>query len=216
MLLTLEEKVDPQHAALLIVDVQNDFCHSQGLLGRRNTDMSAIQAMVPRLRAFLEEARGAGVMVIHIRMAQNFFTKSEAMLEHRLRRHGDSQVACEEGTWGAEFYQVQPQPGEPIVTKHRYSAFIDTDLERILQSRGVKTLILSGVATNVCVESTARDGFMRDYYSVFLEDCTACGDPQLHQGALDNMRRSFGTVVTCAEVAAAWMRLKERVPATRE
>ncbi len=94
-----------------------------------------------------------------------------------------------------------------MVKKHRYSAFVDTDLDLVLRSLGVKTLIMTGVATNVCVESTARDGCFHDYYVVFLSDCTATNDgPAAQEATLENMRRHFGVVASADEVVAAWQR----------
>ncbi|MBI2911807.1 MAG: cysteine hydrolase, partial [Chloroflexi bacterium] len=175
----------------------------------------AVAAMVPRLQEVLSEARQAGLPVIHVRMAITAATKSDVSREHRLRRSGADRPVCEEGTWGAEFYQIEPLPGEPVVTKRRYSAFVGTDFETLLKSRGIRSLILAGVTTDVCVESTARDAFMRDYYVVFLSDCTGLDDPQVQEATLERIGRYFGQVVTSAEVLAAWRRLPAAVPARR-
>jgi len=90
------------------------------------------------------------------------------------------------------------------VIKHRYSAFINTRLDSVLRTYKTKNLILTGVGTNVCVESTARDGFMMDYNIVFTSDCTAAGSPSLHASTLENMRLHFGTVASAEEIIAAW------------
>ncbi len=94
--------------------------------------------------------------------------------------------------------------GEPIVVKHRYSAFIDTDLDLILRSRGIQSLVMTGVATNVCVESTARDGYMRDYHIVFVDDCSACYDAAKHAATLRHITDHFGVVVQAADIIATW------------
>jgi ureidoacrylate peracid hydrolase len=110
-----------------------------------------------------------------------------------------------EGTWGAEFYHgIRPGPGEIVITKHRYGGFTGTDLEIILGSLGAKTLVLTGVATNVCVESTAREGFMLDYDIVVVSDCCATVGRELHEGTLENIRLNFGRVASADEVVAAW------------
>ena len=132
-----------------------------------------------------------------------------ASAEQWMRKRPNAQLICLEGSWGAEFYRVEPEAGEPVVIKHRYSAFVDTDLELILRSRGIKTLVLCGVASNVCVESTARDGYMRDYYIVLVDDCSAAYDPAKHAATLSNIAHHFGVVVTADEVIDAW----QRVPA---
>src|ERR1700730_7523100 len=81
---------------------------------------------------------------------------------------------CVANSWGADFFaDVRPLATEAIVTKHRYSAFHNTDLETILRANGIRTVVLSGCATNVCVETSAREAFLRDYYVVIAEDGTA-------------------------------------------
>ena len=210
MLATLEEKVDPRNAALIVVDVQNDFCHSDGSLARNGSDMTAIQAMVPRLEGFLAEARRIGLPIVFIRTERDDATKSDAWREQR-QRTGRDPTVCDKGTWGAEFYRVAPEPGEPVIIKHRYSAFIGTNLDTTLRSMGVKSILTCGVATNVCVESTARDGAMLDYYLVFMDDLSATGSQELHEATLTNMRNQFGQVVTADEVVAAWRRLRVAV-----
>jgi ureidoacrylate peracid hydrolase len=111
-------------------------------------------------------------------------------------------------------YGVAPEPGDPLVTKHRYSAFINTDLDLILRAQGIKSLILTGVATNGCVESTARDGFMLDYYVVFVDDCSATSaGPGPHAGTLANIGRGFGEVVKAADLMSMWAPVAEPEPA---
>lgn len=209
MLRTLEEKIDASHAAVIVVDVQNDFCHPDSPLARDGRDLSAAQEMAPRLKALIEDARAVGTLVIFVQNTKTEATESEVQLEHRMRSRpwsDPSEFICREGSWGADFYVVSPLPGEPIVKKHRYSAFIDTDLDLILRSKGIKTLIMTGVATNVCVESTARDGFMRDYYIVFVGDCAACYLPERHASTLDNIASTFGVTTTRDEIAMTWNR----------
>jgi ureidoacrylate peracid hydrolase len=214
MLRTLEEKIDPKHAAVIVVDVQNDFCHPDSPLAKDGRDLSAAQAMVPRLATLIDDARAAGVPVIFVQMVNTDATTSEVALEQRLRSRpgaGPSDYICKEGSWGADFYMVAPLPGETVVKKHRYSAFVDTDLELVLRSMGIKTLIMTGVATNVCVESTARDGFMRDYYIVFAGDCSACYWPERHDATLENIAATFGVVADAKEIAWVWSGVKAAV-----
>jgi len=165
MLTTLEKKVDPLYSALIVVDVQNDFCANGGVFDREGIDVSLMQAMFPRLISFIDKAREVGLPLIYI---QSIYTTesrcylSDVWLEH-WKRMGKGRFTeypvLEEGSWGADFYAgFKPLPGEVIVKKHRYSAFLDTDLDLILRSKGVRTLIMSGVATNVCVEMTAKIG----------------------------------------------------------
>jgi len=205
--LSLAERIDPKTTAVIVVDVQNDFCHSDSPLARAGNDMSAAQEMVPRLLQLIDAARGVGTTIIWVKVLHFEYTTSPVGTEHRQRTRPSAQLICQEGTFGAEFYRVEPEPGEPIVVKHRYSAFVDTDLQLILRSRGITSLILTGVATNVCVESTARDAYMRDYYVTFVEDCSATYDQAKHDATLRNMADHFGVVVTADQVVEAWQRM---------
>ena len=94
--------------------------------------------------------------------------------------------------------------------KHRYSAFINTDLNTVLRAKGVESVLVTGVATNVCVETTARDAYMFDYYVTMVEDCAAAYEPKLHQGTLENIRRHFGLVASSQEIMEIWRGLKQK------
>jgi ureidoacrylate peracid hydrolase len=210
MLRTLSEKVGPEHSAVLIVDVQNDFCAEGGALHREGRDLSPVQAMVPRLARFLEAARAARTPLVWIRNVYNTgpnWYLSEVWLEQAMRRRKGSYVehpVCEPGAWNGDFYVVRPRPDEVIVTKHRYGAFESTDLDLTLRARGIRTVIMTGVATNVCVETTARQAFLRDYYVVFASDCTATYSQADHDATLSNIDQFFGQVATAGEIAACW------------
>ena len=210
MLRTLAEKLHPAHCAILIVDVQNDFCAEGGAMHREGRDVSAAQAMVPRLSRLIESARRAKVRCIWIRNVYNTgpnWYLSEVWLEHAQRRRKGAYLSipvCEPNAWNGDFFQIKPLPDEAIVTKHRYGAFESSDLDLVLRSQGIRTVIMTGVATNVCVETTARQAFQRDYYVVFTRDCTATYDRADHEATLRNMAAYFGEVVTAAQVQACW------------
>jgi ureidoacrylate peracid hydrolase len=198
---TLSELVNPANSAVIVVDMQNDFCHPEGSNAKAGTDVSAAMAMAPTLQRLLDGARAVGTSVIFIQCIHTNETDSEAWIG---RGNGRSLNTCREGTWGTEFYGVAPLEGEPVVIKHRYSAFINTRLDSVLRTLKIKNIILTGVGTNVCVESTARDGFMLDYNVVFTSDGTAAGSMDMHESTLTNIRRHFGTVVSCDEILDAW------------
>lgn len=210
MLRTLNQKVQPERSAALIVDVQNDFCADGGAMHAEGRDLSLVQAMVPRLARFLDAARAAHVPLVWIRNVYNTdpnWYLSEVWLEQKMRRGKGSYVerpVCQPGAWNGDFHHVRPRPDEVIVTKHRYGAFESTDLDLILRSRGIRTIIMTGVATNVCVETTARQAFMRDYYVVFSSDCTATYNQPDHEATLRNIDQSFGQVASSAEIVACW------------
>ena len=216
-LATLEERLDPAHTALVLVDMQNDFCHEKGAALSQGGGTSMILETVPRIRKLLDEARAAGTMVLHV--------KSECGRPYRNigspRRFADKNVPdgavgtlsaaslakssdlaeateiCIPGTWGAEFVEgLGPVDDEQVVVKHRFSGFVETRLELLLRAKEIRTVVIAGVTTNVCVESTARDAAMRDYYLVVAEDGTAVRDRHraLHDASLESLRTYFGRV----------------------
>ena len=210
--MTLEELVDPKSAALVVVDMQNDFCHSEGAVALNRQSPVLIQAMAPRLRALLADARRAGISIVHVRTHHSPWTNSRAWTRRKL----GSVSRCFPNSWGADWYEGfepilgeewTPDTHEYVVTKHRYSGFWDTDMDLILRSHGIESLIMTGEATNVCVETTARDGYMRDYSIVFVSDGTATYSQAAHEATLENMRKHFGMVVEADEIVSAWRTL---------
>jgi ureidoacrylate peracid hydrolase len=211
MLTTLKQKVDSKNAALLVVDVQNDFAATGGAMEREGFDIKMSQEMVPRLVRFIEEARKAKILIIYIQNVYNSdhnWYLSEVWLEQATRKRKGSYTqrpVCVKGSWGWEFYVgIKPLPNEVVITKHRFSAFIDTDLDLILRSKMIKTLIMTGIATNVCVETTARMGFLKDYYIVFVNDCCAAYKQYLHETTLENIETLFGQVVPAQDIVRCW------------
>ena len=198
---SLPELLFPAKSAVIVVDVQNDFCQPDGALGRAGAPTGAAMAMIPNLQRLLGAARAVGAPVIFIQTVHEDATDSDAWT---IRMGGGASACCRKNTWGGEFTEVAPLPDEPVVVKHRYSAFINTRLDSILRTLKIETLVMTGVSTNVCVESTARQGYMLDYHIVFLSDCTAAYSEAEHEGALYNMRTHFGLVATSGDVIAAW------------
>ncbi len=228
LLSSLEARINPRHAALVLIDVQNDFCDNRGAAGRTGDAIEMIQSAVAHIKELLTAARAAGVTVIHVRaeygalyrgigspyrfpatgvMDAAVWTASAADLASGASFSADEVEVCLPGSWGAQFVDgIVPQPDEPVVTKHRFSAFVDTGLELMLRARGIKTVILAGVTTNCCVESTAREVAMKDYYLVIAEDCVAVKDKlrSLHDASLESMRLYFGQVRPAAELIGIW------------
>jgi ureidoacrylate peracid hydrolase len=221
MLTTLADKVRPEHCAILIVDVQNDFCAEGGAMHREGRDLTQVKSMVPQLARLIEAARAAKVRCIWIRNVYNTgpnWYLSEVWLEHAQRRRRGAYITipvCEPQAWNGDFYEIKPLADEPIVTKHRYGAFESTDLDLVLRSQGIRTVIMTGVATNVCVETTARQAFLRDYYVVFTRDCTATYDQAAHEATLRNIEDFFGQVVSADEILACWKPEAARLRAVR-
>lgn len=208
---TLAEKVRPEHCALVVIDVQNEFCASGGMMDCEGLPLDAVQAMARRIPATIHAARAVGATVVFVRntysTGANHFL-SDVWLEQATRRRAGSYTlreVCAEGSFGWRFFEgIEPLPGEPVVTKHRFGAFHATDLDVILRSRGVRTIVFVGVASNVCVETSAREAFLRDYYVVFTSDGTATYDDDSHRATLRTIDRYFGEVVPLADIEAAW------------
>jgi ureidoacrylate peracid hydrolase len=212
ILRSLKERCDPKYAALVVVDVQNDFVSREGSAGRRGEDVSAALSMIPNLTGLIDRARKVGLTIVYIKTTHSEWTDTPSWIYRSSQKSGLN--TCREGTWGAEFYQgIEPLASERVVIKHRYSAFINTDLNTVLKARNIQSVLVCGVATNVCVETTARDAYMYDYYVTMIEDCSAAYEAKLHMGTLDNMRRHFGMVASSGEIIETWKGLAGRQPA---
>lgn len=208
--------VDLQRTALLMVDMQNAFASQGGMFELSGMDISGARAVVARLQALLPLARRAGVQVVHVRMAYDAalansggpdspnWHKELALLLMRQRPELRSRVLTE-GQWDAQIVDELAPAGEDwVVTKTRYSGFHGTPLDSMLRSRGIRTLLVAGIATNVCVESTVRDAFFRDYWPVLLRDATMqAGPPLLQEATVENVERFLGWSLTCAQFAEA-------------
>jgi ureidoacrylate peracid hydrolase len=157
--------------------------------------------MMPNLHELLLAARKNEVPVIFIQTFHEKATDSEAWTG---RSGGRSSEVCRTGTWGAEFFEVAPLPSEIIVNKHRYSAFINTRLDTVLRTLRIETLVMTGVSTNVCVESTARHGFMLDYNIALVSDACASTSRAAHDMTLENIDGFFGSVVNTNELINVW------------
>ncbi len=204
ILTDLKTKITPAHSALLIIDMQNDFCAPGGYINRvKNKDVSASAAVAARINAVLDAARAADVLVVWVRAIYDAKYLVSPMLAKQ-QELGITDGLCSEGSWGAEFFGVKPAADEFVIDKHRYSAFSGTKLDNLLREHGIRTLVLTGVATNVCIESTMRDGFMNGYYIVVPQDCVGSHSQDLHEATLKNVRLTFGDVPQSNELVDLW------------
>jgi ureidoacrylate peracid hydrolase len=196
----LKTKVHPGHTALVIIDMQRDYCCEGGVLEKLGFDIDPPKKLAPRLNQFLNQARTILKFIVHIKMELNPFLRSPAIAEHYERVGLQRKVdpSC------SEFYGVTPEEGEVIIPKYRYSGFVSTYLDQYLRSNGIKTLVLTGLATNVCVESTARDGFMHDYHIIVPEDMTEGTSPEAKKWSLFNIGTFFGEVVDSKDLLVCW------------
>lgn len=210
--LSERDRHTPGRAALVVIDVQNDFCAAAGSLpSGYQFDLQFVDAMVPRLRRLIGAARATGMPVIFVRTVHDESNDSPAWLG----RLGDgagserASVTCRTGTWGAEFYGVAPQPGDHIVTKHRFSAFVGTNLAITLTSLDIRSVIFTGVATEVCVESSLRDGLFHEFYVTLVADCSASYSQAAHDASVGVVGKHFGLVTTSDRLFDLWAQAGE-------
>lgn len=205
VLANLEDQVQPEHTALIVVDPQKDFCARDGASAAvMGSDVSQIQAAVERLNPFIEKAREAGLVVFWTRSGHS---KEKTSPVHRYRRSpvGDIIIA-KEGTDGADWYKgiIKPLPNEYIITKRHYDAFEATELDHLLRINDIRTLIFTGFTTNVSVETTARHGYAKGYYIILVADCTGAPTEEEHKSTLHNINKYFGSVVQSHELTKIW------------
>jgi len=176
LLSTLEQKVSPTYAALLVID------------------------------------REAGVLVIFIQAIYDPQYLLAPMCERDLHV-GARMPRCLMGSWGADFHVVARRANEPVVIKHRYSAFANSELDDLLKRHGIRNLLLAGVATDTCAESTGRDAYFIGYYVTLVADCCAGAAERDHRVALERFEHDYGAVVNSPDVIEAWQR--SDTPTTR-
>jgi nicotinamidase-related amidase len=209
---TLEEVVDPDHTALLVVDVQNDFCREEGVFPKHGVTIQSIKDTVQNLSTVIEAARAAKVKIIYVQHTTlpnrlgdspswtRFMMKTFSVEDPR-----DIPEFTLDSSWGHRVVdEIKPKEVDVIVKKHRSSAFIGTDLDFILKNMDVKTLVTTGVTTEGCVESTARDGQFYDYMIVTLSDCVNSDSRINHEAALTIMGGRWD-VVTSSKVIDIWL-----------
>ena len=192
-----------RNSALIIVDMQNGFCHENGFMNKIGLDWTTSRDAVEPVKRLAQAARAAGLPVFYTRYALNP-DYSDAGLLPEIHPQIVEVGGMVRGTWDGDIVdELAPEPGDRVIDKTRYSAFYDTTLEQQLRDLGVDTAIVCGVTTNVCVESTVRDAFFRDFRIVVPSDATAAVSADLHEGALNDFRYAFGTVLETAELEEA-------------
>jgi len=175
-------KVHPKHAALLVIDIQNYFHR-------------ILQPILKNLLKVIQSCRQKDIPIIFTQHGHTDPPTDGGVLE---QWWGEVILY---GTKDWKFLpEIKMELKDTILPKKRYSAFYETDLEEILRSKGIQDLIISGVMTNLCCETTARDAFMRDYRVFFLVDGTATGKDDHHLATLKNLGFGFATLLTRDEL----------------
>ncbi len=180
-------------AALLVIDMQNAFLHPDGAI-YLPAGAAVVGNVAQVARAFRRTARP----VIYTRHAHDAGGGDAGIMAQWWE-----DAAPVDGTFDAELFAgVAPEPGDAVVRKVRYNAFHATDLELRLRAARVADVVIAGVMTNLCCESTARHAFMRDFRVFFLADGTAAPTIEMHRASLLNLSYGFAHVLTCAEIIA--------------
>jgi len=203
----LAEWIGPKRTALCVIDIQVDFASPEGLMASFGVDMSGVPAAIENAAKLIAAAREAGVQVIFIGLETSAETDSPVWMERMRRRDGDPEAeskVCRAGTSGAAFYGPQPQPGDVVVMKPKYSAFHATHLSRLLEERGIDTLVVCGLTTECCIGNTVSDAFHRDYHVVIADDASAAYGDDIHRAALAILELNCAILRSTAEIEAVW------------
>lgn len=212
--------LDPARTAVIVIDMQNAYASKGGYLDLAGFDIGGAAACIQQIKGVLETAREAGVQVIYFQNgwddqyveaggpgSPNWW-KSNALKTMRAKPELQGKLLAR-GQWDYELVdELAPQPGDICLHKTRYSGFFNSQLHSVLRSRNIKNLVFVGIATNVCVESTLRDGFFLEYFGTVLEDATHQAGPDFVQkAALYNIETFFGWVSTVADFKGAFGQL---------
>jgi ureidoacrylate peracid hydrolase len=193
---------DPRETGVIAVDLQNDFGAEGGMVHSFNVPIEGARATIPAIGRVLAAARAASMPVVYTKVdfKPDLSNAGGPGSFNRERMGLDDGGFLIEDTWNTEIVpELAPEPGDVIVSKQRYSAFFQTELDDVLRANGIKSLVFVGWTTSVCVESTLRDASYRDYRCVVLSDCTAetIGRSQVrtnHEASLLVIQAQFGWV----------------------
>jgi len=201
--------------AVVVIDMQKDFCMSGGFFDAMGYDVAPMMAVVPPIRRVLDAARGAGYPVIHTRQGRRADLSDVPEVARFRSRNGGAEIGAE-GPLGRfmirneEGFQIidelQPVAGEPVIDKAGNGAFYATDLELVLRAQGVTNLVFTGITTDVCVHTTIREAVDRAFDCLLLEDCCAATVDTNHVAALSMIKQEggcFGCVGTAEAFVAA-------------
>lgn len=218
-------RLSPADTAVVVIDMQNAYASEGGYVDLAGFDIAGAAGVIGRIAQVLDTARDAGMPVVFLQNgwdadyveagtpASPNWHKSNALRTMRARPELAGRLLAR-GGWDYELVEaLTPKPGDIRVGKTRYSAFFNSQLDSILRARGIRTLVFVGIASNVCVESTLRDGFHLEYFGVMLEDATHHLGPDFIQAAtVYNVETFFGWVSSVADFCGA---VGQR-PATKE
>lgn len=204
-----------ERSALIVVDMQNAYCSPGGYLDRVGFDVSGSAPVIAETRRTIDACKASGMTVIYL---QNGFEpdgsdiggptapvwhKSNALRFMRENPDWSGRLITRGGWDHAIVDELTPAPGDLVIQKSRYSGFAGTNLDQILSARRIETVLVCGVATNVCVESTIRDAYHREYFPVMITDATMAAGPGAQEASEFNVLRFFGWLTTGPDLRRA-------------
>jgi len=201
----LPEMIVPERTALIVVDIQVDFAAPEGLLGRYGVDLSPAEAAIDNIERLIAAGRKAGATIGFMRVVTTPETDSNALKTYMVRTgQPGGEAICRTDDGGADYYRVKPEPGDIEIAKPLFDSFHGTDLEAQLRARGIDTLVMTGLSTDCCVDSTARAGFHRDFHVFVVSDACAAYEQAMHDSTLGVLAKNCAILTTTDAVAAAW------------
>ena len=209
-------EVELTKCAVVVVDMQNAFASKGGMLDLAGVDISNAPRVVSSIKTVVNAARQASVPIVYVQMGYKpdlsnsggphspNWHKELAMHLMRCRPELKGKLLTE-GTWDFAIVEdLNPEPGDLVVIKTRYSGFAGTTLDSQLRTRGIRYLFFVGIATNVCVESTLRDAYFQDYWPILIADgAMPAGPATLHEATLFNVENFFGWTIRAEEFVRA-------------
>lgn len=191
--------------AIIVVDMQNDFCSPEGALASLGSDTTLNSDVAARLPAFLDSARELGCLIVWVRQTNREELVSAARRDRAQAMQRGTMTVCAAGSWGAELADgLSPVPGDPVIEKSRYSAFVGTPLHNLLRARERDHVVVCGTAANVCVDSTIRDAYMADYSVTMPTDLVGWTKEELAQSAIKNLEFYFCDVAQSDSLLSGW------------
>ena len=201
----MDAPIQTERTALVVIDMQNGFCDPEGSAAKTGFDISMCRAAIEPCQRLIEGARASEIPIIFTRLVWRADYRDGGVVTESILPGLVEANCCAAGTPDAELIpEMVPRPEDFVIDKNRYSAFYGTPLASILSSLDVRNLVLCGVTTNICVETTARDASQRDYRTVVVGDATGEIAPERHQWALETLGTRFGWVVGHQEVLKGW------------
>ena len=205
-------RVSADETAIIVIDMQNAYASAGGYVDLAGFDIAGAAGTIGQIGKVLETARAAGVLVVYLQNGWDAdyveaggpgspnWHKSNALRTMREKPELQGKLLARGGWDYALVDALAPAEGDIVLAKTRYSAFFNSQLDSTLRARGIRNIVFVGIATNVCVESTLRDGFHLEYFGVMLEDATHHLGPDFIQAAsVYNVEKFFGWVSTVAD-----------------